>query len=437
MPSVRFNLAWRQPRALVGQTGASPVRPARLAAPAVLLLLLAPALRGYSVLSHEAIVDAAWDGSIKDLLLKKFPGATPQQLRGARAYAYGGVVIQDMGYYPFGDHFFSNLAHYVRTGDFVRMLLDEARDLNEYAFALGALAHYAADNNGHPLAVNRVVPMLYPRLRAKYGDVVTFGDDPKAHVLTEFGFDVIEVAEGRYAPESYHNFVGFKVSKPLLDRAFKKTYGLDIRDVLFDEDLALGTYRRTAGKLIPQMTKVAWEKRKDEIQKSLPGITRRQFVYKLSRRSYEQEWGKEYEKPGLVAKLLGFLVSIIPKVGALQSLTFKPPTPQAERLFLESFKSTSERYRTYLGELRAGRLDLPDQDCDTGRSARSGEYDLADRTYVELLDRLAENKFKNLTPELRDNILAFFAVPHAPKVMEKHPERWLRTLRELDLLKTM
>src|SRR5690348_16482391 len=134
--------------------------------------------RAYAVLAHEAIIDAAWETHIKPLLLARFPNATEENLSEAQAYAYGGSIIQDMGYYPYGSHFFSDLTHYVRCGDFVHALLRNSRDLNEYAFAVGALAHYAADNDGHRLATNRAVPLLYPRLRKKYGDTITYEQDP-------------------------------------------------------------------------------------------------------------------------------------------------------------------------------------------------------------------------------------------------------------------
>ena len=206
-------------------------------------LLLAQPLGGYSVLTHEAIIDSSWPNEIKPLLLKRFPGATDDQLRDAHAYAYGGAIIQDMGYYPFGSKFFSDLVHYTRSGDFVTALLRDSQDINEYAFALGALAHYAADNEGHPIAINRAVPMLYPKLHAKYGAEVTYEDNPGAHLKTEFGFDVVQVARGKYASETYHDFIGFKVSKPLLERAFEDTYCLKMEKVFRDVDLALGTYR--------------------------------------------------------------------------------------------------------------------------------------------------------------------------------------------------
>jgi len=394
----------------------------------ILVLGTGPALNAYSVLSHEAIIDALWEVEIEKLLLKRFPDATPDQLRRAHAYAYGGCLIQDMGYYPFGSHFFSNLVHYVRSGDFVESLIRQSQDLNEYAFALGALSHYSADNIGHPLAVNLSEPILYPELRAKYGKVVTYAEDPKKHIMTEFGFDTIQIAAGVYAPNNYHDFIGFQVAKPVLERAFKETYGLDIRDVLFDEDLALSTYRHGASKTIPHLTVVAWDLKRDQIEKLIPGITRRKFVYLLSNRQYEKEYGRRYRgrglrdrarayeervisashTPGFKARFLAILLSIFPRFGPLRALDFKPATPATERMFLASLNVTREKYRHLLDEAGAGKLSLPNTDLDTGKPTAAGEYPLADQTYASLLARLRKDRFKNVTPELRANILSFF-----------------------------
>ena len=60
-----------------------------------------------------------------------------------------------------------------------------------------------------------------------------------AHLKTEFGFDVAQVAKKRYASEKYHDFIGFKVSKPLLERTFPLVYGLELKDVLANGDLAI------------------------------------------------------------------------------------------------------------------------------------------------------------------------------------------------------
>src|SRR6202521_3203144 len=269
----------------------------------------------YAVLAHEAIIDSVWDTNIRPLLLKRFPGATKEQLKEAHGYAYGGAIIQDMGYYPHGSHFFSDLTHYVRSGDFVLALLRDSKDLDGYAFALGALAHYAADNDGHPIGTNRAVPLLYPKLKQKYGDTVTYEQDKLAHVKTEFGFDVLEIAQGRYAPDNYHDFIGFGVSVPLLEQAFQEPYGLDLKSVLTDEDKVLGSYRHDVSQLLPQATRIAWSLKKDEIMKDQPGITKNKFLYNLSRASYQKNWGHDFTPPTFKEKFLGFLTRIIPKIG--------------------------------------------------------------------------------------------------------------------------
>src|SRR5580704_10377285 len=272
----------------------------------------------YAVLAHEAIIDSAWNTNLRPLLLKRFPRATAEELKEAHGYAYGGAIIQDMGYYPHGSFFFSDLTHYVRSGDFVLALIRDSKDLDGYAFALGALAHYAADNEGHPLGTNRAVPLLYPKLKKKYGDSVTYEEDKLAHVKTEFGFDILEVAQGRYAPDNYHDFIGFNVSVPLLEQAFQETYGLDLKNVLSDEDKVLGSYRRDVSRLLPEATRVAWSLKKDEIMKDQPGITRKKFLYNLSRASYEKNWGNKYSPPTAGERFLAFLTRIIPKIGPLK-----------------------------------------------------------------------------------------------------------------------
>jgi hypothetical protein len=401
-----------------------------------LVLCCSPRLaRSYSVLAHEAIVDSAWPGNIQPLLLARYPGLTSEELKEAHAYAYGGCIIQDMGYYPFGSRLFSNLVHYVRTGDFVMALVEGSQNSDEFAFALGALAHYAADNNGHPLGTNRAVAILYPKLRARYGNGVTYADDPKAHVMVEFAFDVIQVAGGGYLPQSYHDFIGFQVSKDLLGRAFAKTYGLRLNDLFFNEDLAIGTYRRAAGKIIPQMTTLAWKKRRGEIQKASPHITRKRFIYRISRREYEKEYGTQYERPGLLARFLVAFMNVIPRAGGMRNLSFKPPTAQTERMFFDSLGVTRDDYRRYLEEVGAGRLDLQNRDFDTGLPTLPGEYQLADKTYGELVEKLRQGGFKSAAPELRYNILNFYFHYKPPYATREQQDRWNSTVAALYQLK--
>jgi zinc dependent phospholipase C len=391
---------------------------------------------GYSVLAHEANIDALWDSTIEPLLQARFPEATPEQVVEARAYAYGGCVIQDLGYYPFGSHFFSNLLHYVRSGDFVDALIRDAQDIDEYAFALGALGHYAADNSGHPLAVNRAVPLMYPKLKAEFGNTVTYAQSPKSHVLVEFSFDVVQVAAGAYAPEAYHGYIGFKVAKPALERAFLDTYGIEMKDLFLNEDLAIATYRHAVGTTIPEMTKVAWGKKRDQIVKVTPGMQREKFVFNLPRKQYDKEFGSDYAKPHGFARFLAVVYHLVPKIGPFRSLSFSVPTPEAERLFLESFISTSERFRHSLDALRAGRLRLPNTNFDTGQPTARGEYSLADITYDELLDKLADRRFAGVPAALGANIVAYYgAADPLPGAIPDQQKRSIRIRSHVASLK--
>jgi hypothetical protein len=376
------------------------------------VLLSVPGALPYSVLTHEAIIDRNWADGIKPLLVARFPGITDDQFRQAHAYAYGGAILQDMGYYPFGSKLFSDMVHYVRSGDFILALLREAQDANEYAFALGALAHYASDNEGHPLAVNRAVALLYPKLARKYGPEITYEDNPAAHLKTEFGFDVVEVARGKYASEDYHDFVGFQVSKPLLERAFQDTYSIPLENLFRDLDLSLATFRFTVSQVIPDATKIAWAAKKKDIQKLQAGMTQRKYVYRISRADYHKEWKGNYERPGFGTRLLAFLFRIVPKIGPFRALAFKVPTPEAEKLFFTSFSGTMERYRGLLAEAGQDRLQLPNMNFDTGRPTRRGDYRMADAAYEQLLERLGGVA---VSVELRADILRFYDAPDGPK----------------------
>jgi hypothetical protein len=389
----------------------------------------------YSVLTHEEIVDLAWKDTLLPLLKKRFPAATDDDLKKAHAFAYGGSVMQDMGYYPFGNKYFSDLTHYVRSGDFVVNLVKDSTDLDEYAFALGALAHYSADNCGHP-TINQAVGLEFPKLRKKYGDVVTYEENPKAHIRTEFGFDVTQVAKNRYTSDRYHDFIGFEISKPVLERAFEDTYGIPLTDVLSKEDLSIGTFRRAVAHIIPEMTRVALIARRQEIVSETPNFKARQFRYYLSRTSYQKEWGKGYRKPGFGTRLLGFFVRFMPKIGPFKALDFKIPTQKTEDLYIASVVKTVQDYTKLLNESSVGDLALTNTDFDTGHDTRAGEYALTDKSYAKLLDQLAQRNFDKITPELRANILAFYGDPNAPNAVKKNPGDWQKTQDELARLRT-
>jgi hypothetical protein len=394
-----------------------------------------PRAAAYSVLTHEAIIDSMWDRSLKKILLKRFPEATPEQLVAAHGYAYGGSIIQDMGYYPFGSKLFTDLVHYVRSGDFIVTLIRDSQDLNEYAFALGALAHYSADNNGHKLATNPSVAMLYPNLRQRFGKVVTYADDALSHIKTETAFDVVQVAQGHYAPDSYHAFIGFHVARPLLERAFQDTYGLKLEDVFGSLSLAIGSYRYAVSTLIPAMTKAAWEMKKSEITNASPGIVRKKFLYNLSRASYRKEWGSDYHKPGFGTRFLACILKALP-VGRIKALQFITPTPAVEKLFMESFNATLEHYRTYLDDLEVDRLKLANDNFDVGERTGPGQYKLCDRAYAQLMGKF-ENHFAAAPSDLRRDILEFYGDLSAPISTKSDSRERERVVKELDELRAV
>ncbi len=408
----------------------------RLVAFVPLLLLTVQPLQCYSVLSHEAMIDAMWDPMLKPIILARFPGTPPEQLKEAHSYAYGGSIIQDMGFYPHGNGYFSDLTHYVRSADFIRALLADSRTPNDLAFALGALSHFGGDCEGHSLGTNVSEAVLYPKLARKHGTPLTYEMDPSKHLKTEFGLDVLQVAEGHYASQSYHDFIGFNVAAALLERAFRETYGFQMSSMFDDLPTAIGSYRRTVSKLIPLATRVAWAEHEDEIQKSRHGVRRGQFIYKLKRSQYEQEWGTQYQRPSVWDRILAFLVKILPPIGPLQALHYKTLTPPAQHHFQKSLEAALNQYRDQLAGLQAKKLDLPNLNFDTGAFAPPTNYKLQDDSYAYWLDQLAKDHFSSLTPAVRGTILSYYADLTLPFSTKKNDKQWEQVLLELSELRS-
>ena len=310
------------------------------------------------MLSHEEVVDMAWLTTIVPMLKVRFPVISDADLVTAHGYAYGGSVIQDIGYYPFGSPYYSDLLHYVRTGDFVSALIRESHDANEYAFALGALAHYCGDVYGHP-AVNVATADEFPKLKRRFGRSVTYDQDKVAHLRTEFGFDVVEVAHGRYSQQNYRDFIGFQVSKSLLERAFQETYGIPMDSVMKHEDLAIATYRKAVSSLIPKMTTVALVSYKDQIEKENPGFDRNKFLYRLRRTEFEKEYGRQYVHPGVKTRFVAFIVEHLPKIGPLKALKLSIPNADEQQIYIKSVNTTVDHYKIYLGQVTPPQAVVP------------------------------------------------------------------------------
>src|SRR5262249_53651775 len=362
----------------------------------------------FSVLAHQAVVDESWDRVLVPRLRARFPHASERDRAEARDYASGGSHVADLGYFPLGNRLFSDLLHYVRTGDFVNVLADEATTPQEYAFALGALAHYEADRIGHADITNRAVAAMYSRLARKHGQRVTYADSPSAHLETEFRFDVLQVARRAEIPGLFEHAMGFQVPRPLLERAFRKVYGLDLDDLFTSYEVALGTYRWGFRTLIEEATGIAWELYRGDITSLEPNATQQTFVFQLSRMDFEKEFGKSFAEPGYFFRFVSLLGNLLPNVGPLKRLPYKPLPPDVQRLYVDGFHHVVVAYQRELANGDSRALRLPNVDLDTGGATRAGEYELGDETHAELLQRLARKHFANLSPGLGADLLAYF-----------------------------
>jgi hypothetical protein len=389
-------------------------------------------LAAVSVLSHEAMIDVTWESDLRPLLLVRYPDATPEQIQEAHSFAYGGSVIQDLGYYPLGNQLFTNFVHYVRTGDFVAWMIRDARNVNEYAFALGALSHYAADSWGHA-AVNLSVPIVYPNLRIRYGDWVTYEDDHDAHLRTEYSFDVLQVAKHRYTSLQYHDFIGFDVSEDLLERAFQDTYGIPMDMLLHYDDLTLETFRFAIGRVVPEMTEVALATNRPKVKNERQDAAKKEFVYHLSRADYKKQFGTKYRHPGIFARILGFIIKLIP-FGPARILGYRNPTPKSEDYYFRAMNKAIDEYRQLLQQVKADRLEFANRNFDTGRLTSAGDYSLCDRTYVALAERLREDHFRHVTPAVKADVLAYFkqGIPANGSIKNKDWKKVQAALQQLE-----
>jgi hypothetical protein len=376
------------------------------------VMVCAPGSAAYSVLTHQELIDLAWNDSIRPLLLARFPGASAEQLREAHAYAYGGCAIQDMGYYPFGKKFFSNLTHYVRAGDFVAWLLANARTMDELAFAIGALSHYLGDSIGHAEAVNPATAIEFPKLQHKFGPTVTYGESPHGHIRTEFAFDVDEMADAAFAPPAYLKFIGLEVPRKFLERAFVNTYGFDLHELTKQVRPALDSYRTSVRSFIPAFAEAEVVLHRNQFPPHPNDEIYREFAERVGHTNYERHWAHAFKGPGFKAHLLAVLVFIVPKVGGASDLAIKIPTPDTEERYLRSVNHTVDAFRGELERLQVNggeTTTLANIDLDTGYAVALGDYPLTDRTYARLLERLTSKPERTIPAALKQDVLAFYA----------------------------
>ena len=391
----------------------------------------------YSVQTHEELIDLAWKQSIRPILLKHYPTLTEAQLQEAHAYAYGGCAIQDFGYYPFGNGFFSDLTHYVRAGDFVLSLLHNAQTADELAFAIGSLSHYIGDAVGHSFAVNHAVPIEFPKLEKKYGATVNYAQNPHAHVQTEFAFDINQLSKRRFAPYDYLKFVGIEIPRPLLRKAFFETYGLVLPDIIGTKETSIKVYRFGVRSFLPSIAASETLLHKKSFPADLPGSDLDDLRNELIQASADNNWEAYRKKPGFGTHMFAAFIFILPKVGTLKMLAIKGPTPQTEDLYVKSLNRSIKTMRRVLADYDHIDHYLANRDLDTGTFVKPGGYRLADQTYAKLLEMITK-KPGNVVPfQLKHDLIAYYADPESPIITKKDSQKWTQVQANLKTLEAM
>jgi Zinc dependent phospholipase C len=402
----------------------------------VLLLTATPGIP-YSVQTHETIIDIAWKHSICPVLLKRYPNLTDAQLQQARAYAYGGSAIQDFGYYPFGNAFFSDLTHYIRSGDFVRSLLRNSQNANDLAFAIGSLSHYIGDTIGHGDAVNHAVPIEFPNLERKYGAVVNYSQGPHAHVQTEFAFDINQLSKSHFAPSAYLEHVGLEVPMPLLRTAFYETYGLNLPDIIGTKETSIRIYRNAVRHFLPNIARAQTILHKNNFPPESSTADFIQLRDELVQVAAEDDWQQYRKHPGFGSHMYAGFIYIVPKVGVLKMLSIKGPTEQTEDMYINSVNHTLKVLRYVMANY--DRIDhyISNRDLDTGVVVKPGGYPLTDRTYARLLTELTKHPTYPVPIQLKRDIEQFYSDPLSPITTKNDSKQWARVQANLKIFETM
>ncbi len=393
-------------------------------------------LFAYSVQTHEQLIDLSWKATIEPFILRRFPHATAADLERAHAFAYGGCAIQDLGYYPGGHQFFSNLTHYVRSGDFVSYLFRHAQNPDELAFAIGALSHYVGDNVGHRLAVNPSVAVEFPNLGKRYGSAVTYDENPHAHVRTEFAFDINEISKHRMAPSAYLRHVGLKVPSRLLAEAFFDTYGLDFTEVIGKRRPVVRGYRFAVRSFLPRIAYAEAVLHRKSFPPDVDTPAFEAFKKNLASAEFEKNWNQYRKKAGVVTHLIAWAIFILPKIGPLSMLAIRGPQETTHERYIESVNESTNLMRRFLSD-GGGPPSPPNRDLDTGDMVHPGSYRLTDQTYAQLLEVLTARPDRQVPDRLKQDVLKYYANPQAPISTKQDHAKWAQVQKELVTLTGM
>lgn len=409
----------------------------KLAAICASVLLASAPLGAYAIFAHQELIDLVWDRSIRPVLLQRYPGLTDRQLREARAYAYGGSIIQDMGYYPIGHRFFSDLTHYVRSGDFVAALFHTSKNADELAFAIGALSHYVGDSTGHPEAVNPATGSTFPDVARKYGADVTYAEAPIDHNRVEFGFDVAQIAQQHYTPQRYRKQVGFRVADAALSRALIETYGLTLQQTLGHVRPGAISYRICVHDLLPLFAQAQVVRLGGNVRRQNNNLANRTYV-KAADHGQPKAPAGMYRRPGVKAHLLAGIMHVVPRIGPLRIVDIKAPTMATGDRFVRSMNQSEALFSMLLAQYASApdRFHLENYDLDTGYPVAPGRYSLTDQTYARLLDIFADQQLIHPSAEMIRNVLAYYSDPNAPISTKRNPQAWSSVQKNLATLRS-
>jgi hypothetical protein len=369
-------------------------------------------------------------------------------------------VIQDLGYYPFGDSFFSDLTHYVRSGDFVLALFRNAHNANELAFAVGAESHYIGDSIGHSQATNRAVALQFPKLAARYGTSVNYAEGRHQHVQVEFAFDIDQISKHRVAPLGYLRHIGFRVPTHQLALAFYETYGVT-------DDFAAGAqhkfnlkeYQAATRKFIPRVAYAVTLMRRGHEVAEPDTADAKEIERESAEAATLDDWAAYRKRAGFETHLIAGVLWVLPKVGPLAMVAVKGPSQAAEADYMHSLVSATSVLRdrlafftpTEAGQARPASVaastdplgprdtqhPLPNRDLDTGQVVKPGGYLLTDQTYAELLHRLTRDPSHPIPPGIKSDVQAYYSDPDAPITTKRHRREWETVQADLKTLGAM
>jgi len=215
---------------------------------------------------------------INALLLKKIPAGKPRRIEQAQAYAYGGAIIQDSWLLPIRQPLFKRPHAFTSAAAISsKALLARRQGCPRVRFSPSVRSRITLRTTTViASAPTEPFPICYrppEEIRRQRFVLRTTG---WRHVKTDLVSTSTKSAE-RYAPDSYHDFIGFEVSRPVFEQAFRETYALSER-VLCERKTKFSSYRHDVSSIQSHASPGTSRKTiKDDIQNA----TKRKFLFNL------------------------------------------------------------------------------------------------------------------------------------------------------------